>query len=222
MPRAYGAASAKSGQSLGAPAFAEATARSRRSAKRVGGSVYARKNDLPARVLRGRLRLGLIRRPVRDRLDNQVVRGAWDESGASADGDACRPFFDLTPRAARIAPRPWPDSAEAARRHGGAVRAGRAPKACRPCGAMRPARCVPAVRLAQAGAVEKRTAGGPIRGRRDSPLRQRHTRRPTLISATRTPNPSDRGDREARAGGALFPRVRPIRLRASRSGETSP
>ena len=38
----------------------------------------------------------VIRKPVRDRLDNQVIRFAWDESGTSADGDACRRFFDLT------------------------------------------------------------------------------------------------------------------------------
>jgi hypothetical protein len=38
----------------------------------------------------------VIRRPVRDRLDNEVMRDAWDESGTSADGDACRRFFDLT------------------------------------------------------------------------------------------------------------------------------
>jgi hypothetical protein len=40
---------------------------------------------------------------------------------------------------------------------------------------------------------EKRTAGGPIRVRRDSPLPTRLTRGPTLISARRTANPSERG-----------------------------
>ena len=56
----------------------------------------------------------VIRRPVRDRLDNEVMRGAWDESGTSADGDACRRIFRTDPlvklagqqRPARIAPRP--------------------------------------------------------------------------------------------------------------------
>ncbi|HJR58939.1 MAG TPA: hypothetical protein VJ813_06075 [Vicinamibacterales bacterium] len=48
-------------------------------------------------------------------MDNEVVRCAWDESCASADGTACGPFFELTrfrqgfgvqaQRAVRIAPR---------------------------------------------------------------------------------------------------------------------
>jgi hypothetical protein len=35
----------------------------------------------------------VVRGPVRDRLDNEVIRDAWDESRTSADGDACRRFF---------------------------------------------------------------------------------------------------------------------------------
>ena len=72
---------------------------------RHGASVYARKNDPPA-MAHGAAPARVIRRPVKDRLDNQVVCDAWDESGASTDRHACGPFFDLTPRAARIAPRP--------------------------------------------------------------------------------------------------------------------
>jgi hypothetical protein len=51
---------------------------------------------------------------------------------------------------------------------------------------------------------EKRAAGVPIRVRRDSPLAKRPTSVPTLISASRTANPSERGRRQARAGGAFF------------------
>ena len=40
---------------------------------------------------------------------------------------------------------------------------------------------------------ENRTAGVPIRVRRDSPLAERRTRTPTLISARRTTHPSERG-----------------------------
>jgi hypothetical protein len=55
-----------------------------------------------------------------------------------------------------------------------------------------------------AGEVENRAAGVPIRVRRVSPLTQRPTPLPTLISARRTANPSERGHREARAGGVVF------------------
>jgi hypothetical protein len=55
-----------------------------------------------------------------------------------------------------------------------------------------------------AGEVENRAAGVPIRVRRVSPLAERLTRLPTLISARCTANPSERGHREARAGGVVF------------------
>jgi hypothetical protein len=55
-----------------------------------------------------------------------------------------------------------------------------------------------------AGEVENRAAGVPLRVRRVSPLAKRPTRMPTLISARRTVNPSERGHREARAGGVVF------------------
>jgi hypothetical protein len=59
-------------------------------------------------------------------------------------------------------------------------------------------------RQGHADEVENRSAGVPIRGRGVSPLVQRPTRLPTLISASRTANPSERGHREARAGGVVF------------------
>jgi hypothetical protein len=51
---------------------------------------------------------------------------------------------------------------------------------------------------------EKRAVGVPIRVRRDSPRVQRQPRRLTLISARRPADPSERGHREARAGGGVF------------------
>ena len=51
---------------------------------------------------------------------------------------------------------------------------------------------------------EKRTAGGPIRVRRDSPQARRATREPTLILVSRPDYPSERGHRETRAAGAFF------------------
>ena len=47
-------------------------------------------------------------------------------------------------------------------------------------------------------------SGAPIRVRRVSPLLQRQSTMPTLIIARRTANPSERGNRKAIAGGALF------------------
>jgi hypothetical protein len=53
---------------------------------------------------------------------------------------------------------------------------------------------------------EKRAAGVPIRVRRDSPPAERQTQRPTLISARCKANPSERGHRQARAGGTFSAR----------------
>jgi hypothetical protein len=55
-----------------------------------------------------------------------------------------------------------------------------------------------------AGEVENRAAGVPVRVRRVSPPTERPTPMPTLISARCTANPSERGHREARAGGVVF------------------
>jgi hypothetical protein len=99
------------------------------------------------------------------------MRGAWDESGTSADGDACRRFFRTDPRVM------FRGSAAA---------------------------CPRLARTDHAGEVENRAAGVPIRVRRVSPLTQRPIRMPTLISARRTANPSERGHRQARAGGVVF------------------
>jgi hypothetical protein len=55
-----------------------------------------------------------------------------------------------------------------------------------------------------AGEVENRAAGVPIRVRRVSPLAERLTPLPTLISARCTATPSERGHRKARAGGVVF------------------
>jgi hypothetical protein len=51
---------------------------------------------------------------------------------------------------------------------------------------------------------EKHTAGVPIRVRRDSPPAQRTIRGPTLILASRSDCPSERGHRETRAEGGFF------------------
>ena len=53
---------------------------------------------------------------------------------------------------------------------------------------------------------ENRTAGVPIRVRRDSPLAQRRTPWPTLISARGPANPSERGHRQTSAEGAFSAR----------------
>ena len=73
---------------------------------------------------------------------------------------------------------------------------------------------------------EKRAAGVPIRVRSDSPQEERHTPALTLILARTSANPSERGDREARAGGAFFPASgrgagAPTRLRRRRAALTS-
>ena len=46
-------------------------------------------------------------------------------------------------------------------------------------------------------------SSGPIRVRRDSPPSQRQTLMLTLISANRSANLGERGERKARAGGAF-------------------
>jgi hypothetical protein len=117
---------------------------------RRGLAVARRAKADPARV---------IRRAVGNRLDHEVVSGAWDESGPPPTGTPTGRFSTLRRR--------------------DAARGGRE--------------------------FENRSAGVPIRVRRDSPPAERRTRTPTLISARRTTDPSERGIRKARAGGAVFP-----------------
>ena len=74
---------------------------------------------------------------------------------------------------------------------------------------------------APAGQVEKRAVGVPNRVRGDSPRVKRQTRRPTLIIARSSIDHSER-DTVRSSPEAGFSARRPIRLRASRSGETSP
>ena len=69
-----------------------------------GTSGYARKNGAAARTSRWRLRLGLFECRTGIMCAAGQREGQWRNS-ASADGSACAPFFELTPRAARIVPR---------------------------------------------------------------------------------------------------------------------
>ena len=159
----------------------------------------ARKTDPPAIALRSRLRLG---RPEGLARIVWITRcsGRLGRIGASADGSACGPVFetrrpDGTASSALAASRRWPDIAspltgDAARLRGSGDAGG--------SGRRRDA----ASGLRQ---VEKRAAGVPIRVRSDSPPEERRTPKPTLILARSSTNPGERGDREARAGGAFFP-----------------
>jgi hypothetical protein len=123
---------------------------------------------------------------------------AWDESWACADRDACRPFFRT-------------DVAACPHRAEGLTCL---PRSCDGAGeatAKRVARRRHVGSAARCGQRDQRqsrnrAAGVPIRVRRDSPRTERQTRRPTLISARRAPHPSERGHREAGAGGAVSPR----------------
>ena len=66
-------------------------------------SGYARKNAPPARVLTMAASARVIRRPVNHRLDVRVSRAPVAKRRLSG-GNACGAFFELTQRAARIAP----------------------------------------------------------------------------------------------------------------------
>ena len=68
-----------------------------------GASGYARKNPPPARVLTLTASARVIRTPVRHRLDVRVSRTSAAKPRLSG-GNACGRFFELTRRAARIAP----------------------------------------------------------------------------------------------------------------------
>jgi hypothetical protein len=190
-----GAASPR--QPRGAPAYAKASARSRRSARREGGSACARKTDPPA-LAHDAAPARVFRSPVRDRLDSEVVRGPRDDSCASADGCAYGAVFRTD--AARCPHRAAGLTWTRRRRPAGRLEPKRpdcphraAAEPCQGPGAMRPARCCRAGAWRRRGSSEKCTAGVPTRRGSDSPRTERPTRRPTLIISQRTAIPSRDG-----------------------------
>jgi hypothetical protein len=145
--------SAAAGQGRGAPAFAKAPAGLAGAAKRVGGSWRRPEKPPSGACLTMTAPVRVIRRPARDRLDNEVACDAWDESGTSADGDACRRFFRTDPPslklrragAAACPHRAAPLTCRGRRACGcrGSNTRVTAAKACRRGGAMRTGRCSP-------------------------------------------------------------------------------
>jgi hypothetical protein len=152
----------------------------------------------------------VIRTPVRDRLDNEVMSDAWDESRTSADEDACRRFFRT-------------DAAACPHRAAPLTCRGRRACGCRGSntrvdgqhrrlalhadrerfegedggeglsGRRRDADSPLLARHDHAGEVENRAAGVPIRVRGVSPLTEWPTALPTLISTKWPASPSERG-----------------------------
>jgi hypothetical protein len=69
-----------------------------------GAAAYAPKNGVPAMSLRRRLRLGFFAQLTIHRLGNKLTR-AFAAKPRLRRRHACAPFFELTQRAGRTAPR---------------------------------------------------------------------------------------------------------------------
>ena len=190
-----GAGSAASHQGLDAPAYARLRRGQAEARRAKADRPDARKNGAPA-VAHDAAPARVIRRPVRDRLDNQVGPAPGTKATPPPMGTPARRFstWGLALAASRRAPEmtlpnhlaglitAWGARALMRRRHVGVA-----------------ARCGQG-----AAQLEKHTGGGPCRGRRDSPPTSQFTPPPTLILANRPDHPSERGHREPRAAGAFF------------------